>query len=345
MTHVAVVTSHPPFAEGGHLVLARALVDALREAGCVAEVVYTPQNRFGRQLSAYLATRLTDVERTHDDQPIDRVISTRFPAYAVRHPVHVCWLSHRMREYYDLWDRWYSTLSRRQRLKERGRRALIHRLDHYFLSHLRARFVLSRTIQERLRRWGDLDSEVLYPPPPQRRYRTDEYGPYIFAVSRLHPLKRMDLLVNAAAQMPTGLRVVIAGEGEEAARLSALVRDRHLEARVSLIGRITESQLLDHLARCRAVFFGPLREDYGFVTLEAFRSRKPVVTCTDSGGPAELVVHGESGFVVEATPQAVAAACEPLAEDAALAERLGEAGLAATQHIQWAAAVERLLTA
>ena len=65
----------------------------------------TPQNRFGRQGSAYLANWLTDVGRTSDDRPIDQVISLRFPSYAVRHPRHVCWLNHTMREYYDLWDR------------------------------------------------------------------------------------------------------------------------------------------------------------------------------------------------------------------------------------------------
>jgi hypothetical protein len=60
---VAVVTSSPPFVEGGHLVIARALVAALQQAGHEADLVLTPQNRFGRQGSAYLANWLTDVGR------------------------------------------------------------------------------------------------------------------------------------------------------------------------------------------------------------------------------------------------------------------------------------------
>ena len=55
---IAVVTSSPPLVEGGHLVIARALVRALRDEGHIADVVVTPQNRFGRQASAYLATWL-----------------------------------------------------------------------------------------------------------------------------------------------------------------------------------------------------------------------------------------------------------------------------------------------
>ena len=42
--------------------------------------------------------------------------------------------------------------------------------------------------------WPELSSTVLYPPPPQRAYRCDGYGDYIFMVSRLTPLKRADLL-------------------------------------------------------------------------------------------------------------------------------------------------------
>ncbi|MCP5110982.1 MAG: glycosyltransferase, partial [bacterium] len=53
----------------------------------------------------------------------------------------------------------------------------------------------------------------------------------------------------------------------------------------------------DYYARCRAVYFGPRNEDFGFVTIEAFRSRKCVITCRDSGGPLDLVQDGVSGFI------------------------------------------------
>ena len=68
---VAVVTSSPPMSDGGHMVIARSLVQALRDAGHQADVIVTPQNRFGRQASEYLATWLTDVEATHAG-PIDQ---------------------------------------------------------------------------------------------------------------------------------------------------------------------------------------------------------------------------------------------------------------------------------
>src|SRR6476661_3686149 len=110
MATIAIVTSAPPLTEGGHLVHARALERALQQAGHRAGIVTTPSNRFGRQGAAYLANWLTDVGQTGGGERVDQIITLRFPAYAVRHPAHVCWLIHTMREYYDLWDQFSAQL-------------------------------------------------------------------------------------------------------------------------------------------------------------------------------------------------------------------------------------------
>jgi glycosyltransferase involved in cell wall biosynthesis len=342
---IAVVTSSPPLAEGGHTVIARALVTALRSAGHEAEVVLTPQNRFGRQAAAYAATWLTDVELSESSR-IDQVISLRYPSYAVRHPRHVCWLNHTMREYYDLWPRFSAGLGRGGLVKERVRRRLTHAADRYLLTrNVRRLFVQSKTIQDRLRIWPELKSEVLYPPAPQRAYRCDEYGDYIFMVSRLTPLKRAELVLRALATPPAlGVRAVIAGGGEEADRLRELVTRLGLESRVTLAGPLSEPLLLDHLARCRVVCFPPVQEDYGFVTIEAFSSGKPVITCTDSGGPAELVADGRRGFVCEPTPDALAQAFRRSMEDEGAVERMGVEALDFARSLTWDATV-RTLTA
>ena len=58
-------------------------------------------------------TGCTDVGRRRAGRPVDQVISLRYPSYAVRHPRHVCWLNHTMREYYDLWPRFAAVDCRR----------------------------------------------------------------------------------------------------------------------------------------------------------------------------------------------------------------------------------------
>jgi glycosyltransferase involved in cell wall biosynthesis len=257
----------------------------------------------------------------------------------------VFWLNHRMREYYDLWERFTRGLGRRGKLKEGLRRRLFHALDKRLLTRNVARlFAQSRTIQSRLQRFGGIRSELLYPPAPERAYRTEAYGDYVFAVSRLHPLKRLDLLIDAAALMrDRSLRFKIAGAGGDGARLRERVRALALEGRVELLGAVSERELVDHYARCRAVFFAPWNEDYGFVTLEAFRSGKAVLTGADSGGPAELVRHGETGFVAAPTAEDVASHLDALAEDPALAERMGQAAREAAREHTWQNAIAELL--
>lgn len=343
--NVLVVTSSPPFIEGGHLVIARDLVTALRAAGHQADLVVTPQNRFGRQGAAYLAAWLTDVGVTAGGAPVDHVISLRYPAFAVRHPRHTCWLNHTMREYYDLWPRFSASLSWKNRLKESIRRGLVHQADTHFLHRgVTRRFTISATVQARLGRWGAIDADVLHPPAPARPYRCESYGDYIFAVSRLTALKRFDLLLEALAHPDgQGLRAVIAGDGEERSRLLEQRRRLGLESRVEFVGRLSDAAMLDHYARCRAVAFLPFDEDYGFVTVEAFASGKPVVTCSDSGGPTELVTDGVTGRVVPATAAAVAVALSQLMADPAAAERMGQAARVRGAALTWPATVARLL--
>jgi glycosyltransferase involved in cell wall biosynthesis len=344
MSRILVVTSGALFVRGGHLVIAEETAAALRRAGHQAEVLVTPQNRFGRQLSAYLATWLTDVGESADGHPVDQVISFRFPSYAVRHPRHVCWLNHRMREYYDLWERFVRGLGRKGRFKEGVRRRLFHAIDKRLLTRNVTRLLAqSRTIQARLQRFGGIGSELLYPPPPERPYRTDGYGDEVFAVSRLTALKRLDLLVEAAALMRNDtLRVTIAGEGEEREPLQRRVDELGLADRVRLVGPLDDATLLQHYAGCRAVYVGPVSEDYGFVTLEAFRSGKAVLTCRDSGGPPELVEDGRTGYVVEPAAQALAGRLDALAADRSVAERMGAAARQAAEPHSWDRAVSVL---
>jgi glycosyltransferase involved in cell wall biosynthesis len=98
-------------------------------------------------------------------------------------------------------------------------------------------------------------------------------------------------------------------------------------------------------AKALAVPFVPLREDYGYVTIEAFLHGKPVVTCCDSGEPARIVEDGVTGFVCEPDPMAIARAFEKLAGQPRMARGMGEAGSRSIRHITWRNVARRLLQA
>jgi glycosyltransferase involved in cell wall biosynthesis len=113
--------------------------------------------------------------------------------------------------------------------------------------------------------------------------------------------------------------------------------------RVRFAGRVADDGLIDLLGRCRAVCFPAYQEDYGFVTVEAFASRKAVVTCRDSGGPAELVADGVNGFVCDPSPEALARALTSLVEDSGLAERLGQHAFETGAKLTWPDTVRQLV--
>ena len=110
-----------------------------------------------------------------------------------------------------------------------------------------------------------------------------------------------------------------------------------------LAGSIGDTELVEHLARCRAVCYPPSAEDYGLVTLEAFVSRKAIITCSDSGGPAELVRPDEDGLIVAPEPESLATAFRRVMDDVAFAERLGAAAEARAAEFTWDKTIPRLL--
>ena len=342
---IAVITSDVPFVKGGHLIIAHSTVKALRDYGYEADLILTPQNRFGSQFKAYLATRLIDFGEDGLGRKIDQVISFRFPSFAAKHSHHVCWINHRMREYYDLWEMLLSQLSFRGKIKENIRRKITHVLDTFLLKHNVSKlWAQSKTIQMRLEKWGKIKAEVLYPPPPQRDYYTQSYQNFILAISRLHKLKRLDLLIEAFKHLKNKeLKAVIIGQGPEEKNLIQKIKINGLEKRINLLGTADEKTILTNYAQCRAVFFAPLREDYGLVTTEAFACRKPVVTTFDAGGPTELVKNKENGFIVENKPEKIAEKLDQLADDQNLAEKMGLKAFRFISQLKWDKTVEKLI--
>ena len=112
-------------------------------------------------------------------------------------------------------------------------------------------------------------------PPQELPYRCDEYGDFVLSVGRLDRAKRNDLLLEAAALDPS-LEVVVSGDGPDRQRLEDLARERGLNGRAEFTGRVDEDELASLYARCLAVYYAPVDEDFGMVPYEAFLSEKPV---------------------------------------------------------------------
>jgi len=342
---VLVLESQTPFVHGGAEMLARELVGALRGHGCEAELVSLPFRDSPRdELLAHAAAwRLLDLTRALD-RPVDAAIATKFPTYFARHPAKVAWLVHQHRAAYELCGTPFSDFEHTER--DVGLRKRLIELDTQMLSECRGLFSIARTVSARLQKYNRLTATLLYHPPRlAAAIRPGPYGDYLLTVSRLEKVKRIDLAIEAFARVPGPTRLIVAGDGSERAALAARIEALGLSGRVHLAGRVADAELIDLLAGARALLFSPFDEDYGYVTLEAFLARKPVITTTDAGGPLEFVEHDVNGYIAAPTPEALADAVARLAANASDAARLGEAGHARARLITWAGVVEQLLAA
>ena len=151
------------------------------------------------------------------------------------------------------------------------------------------------------------------------------------------------LIIRSLAHVDSTVRLVVVGEGPLGPTLREVAVAAGVADRVTWAGAIDEAELIDLYAGALGVVFPPFDEDYGYVTLEAFLARKPVVTTTDAGGPLEFVEQAITGLVSEPVAEAIGAAIGRLAADHRFAQSLGDAGYDRARGITWDGVVDRLL--
>ena len=343
MKTVLVCGVQAPFITGGAEILVSELRANLERRGFRADVVNVPFKWYpvSELVRQALAWRLLDVTESNGTV-VDLVIPTKFPSFLVRHPRKVAWLFHQHREAYDLFGTRYCSFTDSE--EDRQAREAIHAMDTAALGECRSVYTISKNVADRLARYNGLSGTPLYPPPHHLgRYRCEPGGDYLFYAGRLDRLKRLDLAIDAMKRVRSGARLKIAGTGPLAEELKKQIAGLGVEDRVELLGFVDADALLDLYARCRAAYYAPLNEDYGYVTVEAFLSGKPVVTTTDAGGPLEFVTHGETGLVAEPEPEAIADAIDGLwALPEARRREMGEAGRRRVEGITWDHVIDRL---
>ncbi|MCX6557184.1 MAG: glycosyltransferase family 4 protein [Candidatus Aminicenantes bacterium] len=342
---IGICLPQVPFVHGGAEIHALALRDQLRQRGFQADLITVPYKWYPREQienSIHLWQQLDLSEA--DGRPIDLLITTKFPSYFAPHPNKVLWLIHQFRQVYDLYGTPYSDFDPSDRWDEKIRRQ-INKLDREAIQGHRRLFSNSRNTAERLRRFNGLSATALYHPPKLHpRYRHERYGDFILSVGRLDKMKRIDWLIRSLRFCPANMRCLIAGAGPELNKLEALARESGVADRVEFLGYVDDQRLLQLYAECFAVYYAPFDEDYGYVTLEAFFSQKPVLSAVDSGGTLEFVVDGQNGFIIEPNnEQRLAEGITLLFNDRERCRAFGLDGLDRVKGISWDHAIRELL--
>jgi glycosyltransferase involved in cell wall biosynthesis len=221
-------------------------------------------------------------------------------------------------------------------------RDIIHFFDQWALSYENTKeyYSISETVKRR-KDYFPLSAKVnvIYPPPKIKDFECREFE-YFFTVSRLDRPKRIDLLIKAMRFVPHNVKLKIAGEGPEKSRLMELAAN---DNRIEFVGYVNENELVDLYANALAVLFVPQDEDYGYITIEAMMSYKPVITTFDSGGPLEFVSDRETGFVTDPDPKKIADKINYFVEHVDEAKKMGLLANQKTKDITWGNFVSKLV--
>lgn len=174
---------------------------------------------------------------------------------------------------------------------------------------------ISSAIADRVRRAWGREARVVYPGVDVARFRglATKQGDFYFMLGGFVPYKAEGLAIEAFRA--SGRPLVIAGDGPTRAAL-----ERGAPANVRFLGRVSDAELDDLYARCRALVY-PQLEDFGMIAVEAQAAGKPVIAFGQGGaaetvvGPSDSAGRAPTGvFFAEPTPKSLAAALSAFEE-------------------------------
>lgn len=340
---VVVLHAQALFMRGGAELLVENLTKQLIARGFDAEIVSMPFKWYPNSvlLDSYLMWRMADLTESNGEK-IDLMIALKCPTYLAKHPNKVVWLMHQHRVAYDLRDNvlagGFNTIP--------GGREMIKKLikmDDIGITESKHIYSISNNVTARLKKYNHIDSTPLYHPPAlEGRYHAGEFGDYILSVGRLDANKRIDLLIRALPYCDKRIHVWIAGKGAEADHLNKIAMELKVADRVKFLGFVPDDDLLKLYSESLGVCFPPIDEDYGYITLEAFLSKKPILTCYDSGAVLEFARQDENAFIVDFDPEKMGACFQRLYQNKRIAQEMGMRGYELVKDIKWDHVIDEL---
>ena len=171
-------------------------------------------------------------------------------------------------------------------------------------------------------------------------------GPYVLALSRLHPKKNLESLIEAFANVATGSddlnwQLVIAGDGDGdyVTRLKGLAAN---DQRIVFTGWMDGPLKTEVLRHAQLVALTSLQENFGLCVAEAFACGVPVLI-SDRVNLASDVQSANAGWVTGLRPAEIENTLRAAMADASERERRGRAGREfAAAHLSWSKAATEL---
>lgn len=245
-----------------------------------------------------------------DLRQYDLVISSDSgPAKGVLMPSnvrHICYCHSPMRYLWDLYHPYLHewTRSRVKRCVIAPLASYLRLWDYASAARVDEFIANSCNVQRRIWKVYRRNAEVIYPPVDVDSFYSKAPDDYYLIVSELVPYKRIADAVRCFSA--TKRRLKIAGRGPDYVFLRSIAGPT-----VEFCGRVSDSDLRELYARCRAVIL-PGEEDFGIVPVEALASGKPVIAL-GKGGVLESVPESDPRagfFYLEPSPESLTGAIE-----------------------------------
>ena len=168
----------------------------------------------------------------------------------------------------------------------------------------------------------------------------------LFALQRLNPIKRVDLLIQSVHHIVkdglSNIVLLIGGDGPEKTKLQNLAHSLGVQNHVQFLGFIPESEIVEYFSLADCFVFASQFETFGIVLAQAMAAGLPVVAPTSSAIP-EVIEHGVTGLL--STPldsKSYAQNIARLLADKDLREKMGQQARARAERLyDWRIVAER----
>ena len=341
---IAIVAPSPvPFTIGGMEYLIAGLWESINKyTPHQAEIIKVPidESSFWGIIDGYKKFYHMDLDH------FDMVITTKYPAWMVRHPNHICYMAHRLRGVYDTYhltglpeevpghNLYINKVLKYMDQKGSTVEGLFDALDELYKVQEKVPeefFALPGPFLRRVVRF--MDDKALshrrirkfYAISENVKNRT-EYFPEGAEVTVVYPPSSLPdfrqgsydyLFTISRLDGPKRIALIIEAmkyvDADIKLKIAGtgpmeqeLKRMAAGDSRIEFLGFVSDEEVVEYYSNARCVLFIPYDEDYGLVTIEAMMSGKPVITCRDSGGPKEFVEDGVTGFLSEPDPKDLA---------------------------------------
>lgn len=339
---VALFNTIVPFIKGGAEILVDDLYNQLTERGHSVTLFRIPWTNNYNNLPL-----LTQTVKLLNFDGYDIVIAFKFPVYCVIHRKKVLWMFHQFRQIYELFGLEYGITDN---LEGNAIKYCIEKIDCNDIKNAKTVFTNAAEVTNRLKKYNGIESTILNPPlQDYEKYNCKEYGDYIYYPSRITGFKRQLLAVQAMKYVKSKVRLQISGKCDQPGYFEEIQKEikKHNLTNVKIENRwISDEEKRTIMSSSLAVLYIPYKEDScGFVTMEGFYSKKPVISCTDSGGTVEFIDEGKTGFFVEPDPKQLAVVMDKLYFDKEMTKQMGKAAYEEIikRDITWDKTIRRLL--